>query len=432
MTAAIAIHKAAAARTLVSLAGLAMVLALPSSASAHGRIVCTDPVAFGAAVGIGEFDPIINPGIPSFGHEHTFLTNQRIARWVDEDGDRVLELHEKHRERSSYGPPRNIVGARTNCNNPDDTAAYWFPTLWKHDGPDPGDDRDRIRVAAFIAYYFPGSSDPGQNGEGKGGNQRHIRTTSPEPHGTRTPVKPFPRDMRLVAGRRDPSAPGGVNRYAWFDCGIRGDGRYFSPAAADCKDWPDDKDPHLMLKVWFPDCWDGERNPLHPFPGVPGFPPQGETTADHSDLPSVTNHLAYSTVADWGSPESPGDGRVECPVGYERKLPLLQLQVHFNYAGDGSDVTLGHAEGGMPWGDIHADFWNTWIQADRNLDGNPNDENEGDDLDGDGDADVDAEHGGLAALVEFCVDDEPVHKGPPDMVHHSGNPRCGKSKGVDD
>jgi Domain of unknown function (DUF1996) len=439
----------------MGLATLAAALLLPGSAPGHGKVICAGKIQHGAIrsaeVGWGTFDPIVAPGEDPFmpvPHSHTFLTNQRI---VVGDPDRP-NLDPYVREFATYGPPMDthIVGAQTNCStednpndlrsNPDDTAAYWFPTLFGSLDPDAG--RERLRVDQLIAYYYPGSSQSGSiphpnfpNDSDKRIPNRHIQTNG---------IVEYQEDMRLVAGRRsghddyDPADP--LNKFAWFDCGTRhqDDTPKLKPENAGCnadkyhrKDTPGGPG-HLMLKVWFPDCWDGDVNP-HPPHTV--WEPGDPSTADFSDDGSVVNHLSYSTV-------NRATHKVECndvPVSPQNpKLPLLQLQVHFDYAKSGEGVLLGSddPDHNLAWINLHADFWNTWIQHRRDPDRDdtpgcdflmtdpPQPENCGQDLNGDGLPDEFPDYGGLRQFVSECVNN--VRPESSDVNPHHGNSnRCG-------
>jgi len=52
-----------------------------------------------------------------------------------------------------------------------------------------------------------------------------------------------------------------------------------------------------------------------------------------------------------------------CPAGFPQKLPQLRLALQWDYRGNGRDLTLSSsAHDGVPF-NMHADFWNTWVQS---------------------------------------------------------------------
>ncbi len=301
-------------------------LPTPEKSHAHGKVVCQ-------VSGGGIFDPIVFPGIePPVGHRHTFFASTRIVK--------VGKRGAVHYE--------DLEGSGTTCLNPDDTAAYWFPTVESNG--------KAIAVRKTIAYYNPGSAR---------GAVHHLPVE----------VNPFPADLRLIAGERD----GSGTEHVFWDCGDKSsrDSRYSSPAEARCDlATPDPGLPEsrvsLRLKVLFPDCWDGRLNPHNL---------SGENTADFADNGSGQNHLTYAS-----------DGRR--PDLFPIKVPELFLNIHFDYRGDGSDVTIASGQGTM-----HADFWNTWVQ-------DP--------------SDPEAQRGGLTTFVDQCVSFDGVGAHP-----HGSGELCG-------
>jgi len=89
-------------------------------------------------------DPIVAPGGMSF-HEHEFFGN------LSTNKDSTYE---------------SMIAAGTNCSTPDDTAAYWAPTLLRADG-------SRVRAESLLVYY---------RGDKAGAN-----------------VQPFPKDLRMIS-----------------------------------------------------------------------------------------------------------------------------------------------------------------------------------------------------------------------------------------
>lgn len=261
----------------------------PERGQQKGKVACE-------VAGVRTFDPITYPGQEApVGHEHTFAGSRTILRPSQQDDASRTELK----------------GASTSCSNPDDTAAYWFPTVRRGDKP--------LEIRNVTAYYYSGSAERPR---------------------LAVPTEPFPPDLRLVAGRRD----GSGTEHVFWDCGDNSNrkGKYGTPSEARCdlaSPEPGVPRRHVALRVKFrfPDCWDGVLNDHRR---------SGASTADYADDGSVANHLAYSSP----------DGT--CPEDHPRKLPTLALHVHFDYSGRGEDVTLSSGD----FDTLHADFWNTWVQ----------------------------------------------------------------------
>ena len=129
----------------------------------------------------------------------------------------------------------------------------------------------------------------------------------------RTPLRPFPAGLQIVAGNSHATAPQRLNVTYW-DCG---DLVNIPPSA----NIPNCVDGQLSQHVNFPDCWDG-KNLLY----------------------DNQKNTAYSV-----------NGR--CPKGYPVAMPALQLVYRYPKALSGS---LELASGGQYSG--HADFINAWDQ----------------------------------------------------------------------
>ena len=164
--------------------------------------------------------------------------------------------------------------AATTCNRSGDTAAYWVPSL-RADGK-------IVRPSIMRAYYQTGGK-------------------------ANTAIQPFPKGLKAVTEMG--------KKVEWFCLGGGG-----VNAAGTTPTCPPGK--RLMLRITFPDCWDG-RN---------------------VDTPDHRSHLAYS---------SKGGCSVSHPV------PVPQLRVALEYPTNGvGGVEL--ASGGPET--AHADFFNAWDQ----------------------------------------------------------------------
>jgi hypothetical protein len=203
-------------------------------------------------------DPIVLPRQPGFSHDHTFVGNDST---------------------NAFSTPAQLRTASTTCRRPGDKAAYWMPTLFVGG--------QAVTPTIAIAYY-----------------RRLVRT----------PLKPFPAGIQIVAGNSHATAPQRLYVTYW-DCG---DQVNITPTASP----PDCVDGQLSLHVNFPDCWDAK-----------------------SLLYANQKNTAYSV-----------NGR--CPKGYPVAMPALQLV--FRYPAKLPDGNIELASGGQYSG--HADFINAWDQ----------------------------------------------------------------------
>jgi hypothetical protein len=155
-------------------------------------------------------DPIVHPGRPGASHSHEFFGSAAT-------------------DASSTGA--SLRGTPTTCEDTEDTAAYWVPTLSIDGAP-----VDPTMVRAY--YRAPTGSD--------------VRDVRPPPLG-----------LAMIAG--DPSAGGDgaahahphgggepVGEAGW-GCGLR-PRRLRAEPPTDCTD-----PSPLTLRLLFPDCWDGEN-----------------------------------------------------------------------------------------------------------------------------------------------------------------------------
>ncbi len=274
---------------LLSLVAFALPLVLPvAPAGALMKAHCKPEV------GRGPWDPIVHHKLSPQAHDHTFFANPKLPRLADPNSATYSQL----------------VGAGTTCQNPDDTAAYWIPTLlYKATGKP-------VPLRAMIGYYR--SFD----------------------HRTTGVADPFPADMRMVAGNSRATGPQSKTVANWT-CNQNSSrrGPYASPAEANCARATGTV--YLTAHIDFPSCWDGRLND-HAAAG---------NTADFSGAGGVVNHLAYAVKS-------------SCPPGFPVKLAELRQTVSWKYQGNGADVYLSSDPAGGPYGyTMHADFWNTWVQT---------------------------------------------------------------------
>ncbi len=168
------------------------------------------------------------------------------------------------------------------CDRQGDVAAYWVPTL--------SDGGKVVHAGRVAVYYQVADHDP-------------------------TSVRPLPAGLKIV------TEPG---RSADWVCGRGGSTTPPQSSPPDCP-----AQTHLILRVLFPECWDG-RN---------------------LDSPDHRGHMAYGSSG-------------TCPADHPVAVPRVRLTVQYPNGVGGSDVTL--SSGGPET--AHADFFNGWdVQAQTRL-----------------------------------------------------------------
>ncbi len=204
-------------------------------------------------------DPIVFPGKPGLSHDHTFVGNHTTNAF------------------STYG---SLRAGRTSCRRSADTAAYWLPTLYQGRTP--------VLPAAATIYYRRGTFDE---------------------------VRPFPSNLRMIAGDATATTPQPF-RIVFWNCG-GGTGGSPSSTVPTCPNTPGSA---LRLHVRFPNCWDGRQL----------------DSRDHK------SHMAY---AEKGT----------CPSSHPVAVPAITILFRYPSLG-GQGFSL--ASGGQLSG--HADFVSTW------------------------------------------------------------------------
>lgn len=247
-------------------------------------------------------DPIVHPGVPGASHSHEFFGSTAS-------------------DAGSTGP--SLRGTATTCEDADDTAAYWVPTLSVRGVP--------VEPVLLRAYYRARvgvdvrdvaapplglamiSGDPAATGPGAGSGAH-----GDDHAGTDTGAH----DSHVGTGPGGAGAgtagPDGVIDAGW-GCGLR-PRRLRAAPPTDCNDRA-----LLTLQLRFPDCWDG-RN---------------------LDSPDHRSHVARSV-----------DGA--CPASHPVLMAELQVSVSWPVIGaDGGEVSL--ASGAVQG--AHGDFLNGWDPA---------------------------------------------------------------------
>jgi Domain of unknown function (DUF1996) len=137
-------------------------------------------------------DSIVFPGQPGASHAHDFYGNVSTSAI------------------STYA---SLLQAGTTCSTPDDTAAYWQPSLLVAGRP--------VASNAERAYYA------------------NI---------TKGPIQPFPAGLRMIAGDAHATGPQPTSVFYWGCAHDEDTAQLSSPPQ--CAD-------QLRAHVIFPNCWDG-------------------------------------------------------------------------------------------------------------------------------------------------------------------------------
>ena len=204
-------------------------------------------------------DPIVFPRQANASHKHDFFGN-RIT------GPRTTNTRLRR-------------SARTTCAPKGDRSAYWVPTIYERGRP--------VTPAQVTIYY----------------------TVDPR---LADDVRPFPRDLRIVAGNaketeRVQDAP---NVWSCEGADVNGD-----PGGVMCPSMS-----ALELILNFPDCWDGRR----------------------VDSPDHHSHMAYSKAG-------------ACPDSHPVAVPQVQFKIRWpSLGGPGVSLASGNAYS------AHGDFMNAW------------------------------------------------------------------------
>lgn len=239
-------------------------------------------------------DPIVHPGHPGASHSHEFFGSAAT-------------------DATSTGP--SLRGTATTCEDTEDTAAYWVPTL----------SVDGVAVdPTFVRAYYraaPGADvrevvapplglamiagDPDRTAVGDDGpattHDHGAMADEGHDHGGPAPT--------TVPGS-DPTAAAG------WGCGLRPRRLHVEPPT-DCTD-----PSPLTLQLRFPDCWDGER----------------------LDAEDHRSHVAASV-----------DGA--CPA--DHPVLMTQLQVSVQWPVTGAEAGRATLSSGAVAG-AHGDFLNGW------------------------------------------------------------------------
>jgi Domain of unknown function (DUF1996) len=214
----------------------------------------------------------------------------------------VSHLHDffANKTTQSSSTYSSMIAGSTTCRVLDDKAGYWAPAAYLNGV--------QIRPKNMHPYYF------GFKGK---------------------TVETIPPDLQMVAGLSTAASSAENPHASWF-CGNNS-----SPVASH----PYDCTPYQGLRgvdgvvgrVDFPSCWDGTA-------------------------PARPRDLAYASA------------RGACPGGFPHLLPFVRFRLHLGIMNPcagatpctpteapDSNIKLTLSSG--PYYTLHADFWNTWVQA---------------------------------------------------------------------
>ena len=141
-------------------------------------------------------DPIVYPGTSGASHDHSFVGN---------------------RTTNAFSTVDSLLGGRTTCRRPAETAAYWMPTLLV--------DGNGVAPTEATIYY----------------RRRTLSTVTAPPSG-----------LKMIAGDAKATAPQGREITFW-NCGQAVN----LPASATPQECPAVRGSALRLHVTFPSCWNG-------------------------------------------------------------------------------------------------------------------------------------------------------------------------------
>jgi hypothetical protein len=180
-------------------------------------------------------DPIVSPGKAGASHDHTFV------------GNRTTNASSTH---------GSLRGAATTCRRPEDTAAYWVPTLLQ-------DSRAVLPMAATIYYR---------------------RATLEE-------AQAFPNDFRMIAGSATATEPQ-PGRVTWWSCGAMAG----VPPSSTVPACPQTRGSFLRLHVRFPSCWDGRQLDSADHQSHVAYARAGRCPSTHPvEVPAITQIYRYPT-----------------------------------------------------------------------------------------------------------------------------------------
>lgn len=233
-------------------------------------------------------DSIVFPQMPGASHAHDFYGN------VSTNAS------------STYA---GLLGAGTTCTTPDDTAAYWQPTLLVNGSP--------VAANAERAYYA---------------------------NATKGPIRAFPAGLRVIAGNSRATGPQPTSVFYWGCAHDENAGQLTSPPQ--CTD-------QLRAHIVFPNCWDGVNLDSADHRSHMAYSSGGRCPADHPvALPRLT------IAVGWNATPAPASVSLSSGPAYTMHADFLNswrqgaleslvsrcLAAHLNCG----EITVAEGSGGAP------------------------------------------------------------------------------------
>jgi hypothetical protein len=220
-------------------------------------------------------DPIVFPAQAGRSHMHDFFGNASV---------------------DASSTTASLVKAASSCLNgidEVDRAAYWTPSLMNGTAIVAGIPREH-RIDAYYAVLDK-----------------------------KTPVRPIPFGLRMVAGDAKATRPQSLD-IVHYNCLRYPAGGQLTKSSASIPTCP--QGAYLSAKITFPGCWDGK----------------------HLDSADHKSHMAY-----------PVGGA--CPASHPVGLPSVGIRVRWKTVRGVPSSQLSLSSGGQF--SLHADFWNVWNPA---------------------------------------------------------------------
>jgi len=222
-------------RLVLSLGLAVAATSLGTAAGASSPAATAEKFRFATPCGFSHRapdDPIVFPGRPGAAHSHDFFGNRST------------------RARSTHA---SLLRGATSCRRPDDTAAYWVPTLYRN---------GRAVTPLRAQIYYRGGRDPGS-------------------------VRPHPAGLKMIAGSHKATTPQDPRIVSW-GCGE-------TSGVERRSDVPVCPRGHsLRLRIRFQDCWDGRRLDSPDHASHVAHSKRGRCSARHPVvLPAISFNVVY-------------------------------------------------------------------------------------------------------------------------------------------
>jgi hypothetical protein len=221
------------------------------------------------SVKFDQIDPIAQPGVAVGHHLHEFFGNPNV------DPNTTTQ--------SLFDTPRDEIA----CTDRNDKSAYWSPVVYQDGYP--------ITATSISVYY---------------------KSTTPD-------VVPMPDGLRIIAGNPNATENQSSEQVGYWMTREPSTEEVFSSVGVDDMITPHRSGVPLMLRINFPNCWDGV----------------------HLDSPDHKSHMAYFD-----------EESLTCPASHPVKVPQVTTFTFYGEIAGGSGLTLSSGD----WFTFHQDFWNAW------------------------------------------------------------------------